>query len=223
MNNTLSLTEGVTGTALPDFAAAIGKSALTITGVSISGESIVLTVKDIIQNDVSITVGYTANDKGLLKDGAGNALKSLESDLVVDLTNDTRAPEVSAIETTAGTKAVVLKFDEVVSGSPDASDFTILLGDPVQRHVVALSSDGMQVTVTISDYVQNSQDVKVSYVSNSTSSKKLLDFLNLPLGSFSAKVQRSRTKLKLTMISVSSSKSSGSYKAGEKINIDVKF
>jgi hypothetical protein len=96
----LTMSESVTGAPdATDFTVNDGV-ANTVTGVSVSGTSVTLTLTNYVENASTVTVAYTQNADASkqLKDAAGNATASTTAPESVTLTDDTVAPKVISFE-----------------------------------------------------------------------------------------------------------------------------
>ena len=79
-----------------------------------SGTEIEIVMDDVIQNNASITVSYTASDSAKINDSAGNVLETTNSPVAVSLTQDTDAPTIKSAKADAGTKLIAenIKLDK---------------------------------------------------------------------------------------------------------------
>ena len=200
-------------------------SALGITSVTVSGTEVEIVMDDVIQNNADITINYTASDSAKINDSAGNVLETTSSPVAVSLTQDTDAPTIKSAKADAGTKLIVLDLSEEVTGAPDAGDFAVSIdGSAATVSSVALASDGLSVTLTLSDFITNGQSLLLNYTQNSSSSKQLNDTLSTPLASISGvSVSLTDDAVIPTITSVTSTTSDGTYKSGQQVSIDVKF
>ena len=104
----------------------------TVTAATLAsnGQSIALTLTNIIQNDADLNVTYaqSSTDSKKLKDPNGNDLVSVTTGQSVTVTNDVSAPTVSAVTTSASDATygigdvipILIQFNEVVNvqGTP---------------------------------------------------------------------------------------------------------
>ncbi|WP_310451437.1 Ig-like domain-containing protein, partial [Sulfuritalea sp.] len=125
---TLTLSEAVAGTpAAGDFAVLMNSATNTVTAVSASGTTVTLTLTNTIPNNATLTVDYTQGTNKLT-DAAGNAVASVGDALTVTVANDTVAPTVAGLSSTAGAGTynvadvipVTIQFSEAVTvtGTP---------------------------------------------------------------------------------------------------------
>ena len=141
--------------------------------------------------DLSSDLTYASEKAlaGTIKDGSGNDVVLVlptvgnsgalgHAEAIVD----TVAPTVSSITAVAGTKEVKLALSEAISGSPDASDFTVkVAGSNATISSVAISSD---VTLTLANYIKRSVYL-FNVHSEQLNSKKIVDVASTLLPSIS--------------------------------------
>ena len=87
-------------------------------------------------------------------------------------------PTFSAYAADAGTKTITITASEIVSGTPDATDFTVTAGgsaNTVTAAAVATSNNKSTITLTVANMIQNSAVVTVTYDASSSDSKKIKD------------------------------------------------
>ena len=116
-----------------------------------------------------------------------------------------------------------MALSEAISGSPDASDFTVkVAGSNATISAVAIS--GSDVTLTLANYILNDQSIYLTYTQNSSNSKKIVDVASTPLPSISeTAVGLTNDTAVPTVVSATTSKADGVYKAGDTVNVDVLF
>ena len=114
---TLAYGEALDGNSTPSpgaFTVSVAGAARSVSGVSVSGSQVSLTLASAVENGDTVTVGYTAPDVSRLRDRAGNAAASFSGRAV---TNDT---EAAADDTGEGDDATPLT---AASGNvPEAHD-----------------------------------------------------------------------------------------------------
>ena len=118
----------------------------------------------------------------------------------------------------AAEKTITIKYSEALLGSFSANDFTVKVnGTSVTPVSVSLS--GKTATITLPNLIVNNATVTVDY----TNSSGIIDKGSNKLPDASG-ASVTVTNSSLPMVStVSTSKADGAYKAGETIDISVKF
>ena len=77
---------------------------------------------------------------------------------------------------TACTKMLVFSLGEAVSGTPDAGYFAVTVNSASNAvTAVAVASNGLSITLTLTNFVQNNNDVTAAYTANSDAGKLLKD------------------------------------------------
>ena len=97
---TLTYSEPLKTTPTPavgDFAVSADGNAVTVTGVSVTGRTVVLTLMTAVTPSQTVTVSYTKGTNKI-QDAGGTDADALSSRSVDDITNDTTAPTVTKIE-----------------------------------------------------------------------------------------------------------------------------
>ena len=113
-------------------------------------------------------------------------------------------------------------MSENVSGSPDASDFSVLVGGN-SNSVTAASISTNKITLTLNSVTPNDSVVTVDYAQNSTNSKKISD----GAGNYLATVGDPKTvtvtddNTNPTVSSISGT--NGTYGAGQNVDLVIKF
>ena len=125
---TLTTSEVVTGTPeADDFTVLMNSATNVVTAVNVNGTAVTLTLTNAVLNNATMTVDY-GQDTNTLTDAAGNAMASVGDALSVTVTNDTTAPRVTSVSSTADDGAynlgdtipVTIQFSEsvTVTGTP---------------------------------------------------------------------------------------------------------
>ena len=137
---------------------------------------------------------------------------------------DGAIPTFSARAATAGTKTVTLTVSEAVTGSPAAGDFAVTTNN-VNNPVTAVAVDGTTVTLTVTNYIENSATVTVGYTKSSTAENQLKDAGGNALATLgsAATVTVSNDGTGPTVSGVSSTSDDGSYSIGDLIPVTVTF
>jgi uncharacterized repeat protein (TIGR02059 family) len=166
---TLTYSEALSATtaAGSDFAVLVGGVSRSVSGVAVSGSTVVLTLASpAVESGQSVSVAYAQPaGSNAVKDANGNKTSSLSATSVTNnSTVDTTGPSfVSAATNTAGT-TVTLTYSEALSATTAAgSDFAVLVGG-VSRSVSGVAVSGSTVVLTLaSPAVESGQSVSVAY------------------------------------------------------------
>ncbi len=126
---------------------------------------------------------------------------------------------------TAGTKSLVLSLGEAVSGTPDAGDFAVTVASASNTvTAVSVAGDGLSITLTLTNFVQNNNDVTAAYTANSETAKLLSDAAGNTVSSNSSiTVTRSNDTNSPDVSTVTSSTTDGPYNIGDVVAINVQF
>ena len=126
---------------------------------------------------------------------------------------------------TAGTKSLVLSLGEAVSGTPDAGDFAVTVNSALNTvTAVSVAGDGLSITLTLTDFVQNDSNVNAAYTANSETAKLLSDAAGNTVSSNSSiNVTRSNDDDRPTVLAVTSSTTDATYGADDLISIALKM
>ncbi|MFH4159866.1 beta strand repeat-containing protein, partial [Acinetobacter bereziniae] len=172
---TLTYSEALDGThppAVGDFTVTAGGQVVTVTGVTVVGSTVVLTLGTAVTAGQAVEVGYTdptaGNDLNAIQDAAGNDAASLPATPVSNDSTvpggDTTAPTfVSAAVDTTGT-SLTLTYSEALDGThpPAVGDFTVTAGGQVVT-VTGVTVVGSTVVLTLGTPVTAGQAVEVGY------------------------------------------------------------
>ncbi|WP_266125820.1 BapA/Bap/LapF family large adhesin [Acinetobacter bereziniae] len=172
---TLTYSEALDGThppAVGDFTVTAGGQVVTVTGVTVVGSTVVLTLGTPVTAGQAVEVGYTdptaGNDLNAIQDAAGNDAASLPATPVSNDSTvpggDTTAPTfVSAAVDTTGT-SLTLTYSEALDGThpPAVGDFTVTAGGQVVT-VTNVAVVGSTVVLTLGAPVTAGQAVEVGY------------------------------------------------------------
>ena len=152
---TLTYSEALSATtaASSAFAVTVAGVSRSVSGVAVSGSTVVLTLASAVTEGQSVTVAYTdptgGNDASAVQDSAGNDAASLSATSVTNnSTVDVTAPSfVSAATNTAGT-TVTLTYSEALSATTAASSaFAVTVGG-ASRSVSGVAVSGSTVVLT---------------------------------------------------------------------------
>ncbi|QQC86175.1 BapA/Bap/LapF family large adhesin [Acinetobacter bereziniae] len=172
---TLTYSEALDGThppAVGDFTVTAGGQVVTVTGVTVVGSTVVLTLGTPVTAGQAVEVGYTdptaGNDLNAIQDAVGNDAASLPATPVSNDSTvpggDTTAPTfVSAAVDTTGT-SLTLTYSEALDGThpPAVGDFTVTAGGQVVT-VTNVAVVGSTVVLTLGAPVTAGQAVEVGY------------------------------------------------------------
>ena len=168
------------------------------------------TIKDTAGNTATLTLASV---------GAANSLSANKS-LVID----GAIPTLSAQAANAGTKTVTLTTNEAVTGSPAVGDFAVI-SNSVNNPVTAVVVSGTAVTLTLTNFIENSATVTVGYTKSSVAGNQLRDAAGNGLATLgsAATVTVANDAAAPTVAGVDSTTVNGSYKVGDLIPVTVTF
>ena len=151
----------------------------------------------------------------------GTGSLSNSSALVIDGVR----PAFTGGAVTAGTKTLVLSLGEAVSGTPDAGDFAVTVNSASNAvTAVDVASNGLSITLTLTNFVQNNNDVTAAYTVNEDAGKLLKDAAGNTVSSNSSiSVTRSNDTNSPDILTVTSSTTDGTYNIGDVVAVNVKF
>ena len=171
-NEALGSTTAATG----DFVVRVGGSTRSVTGVAVSGSTVVLTLSPVVQQNEEVTVAYTAPasnssaTNNAIQDSVGNDAVSFTALAVTNnSTTDTVSPTlVSTAVNAAG--AAVLTFSETLGTTgPSASAFTVTV-DGVTLTVTGVTIVGATVVIVTSPKIEAGKAATIVYNAPSSSS-----------------------------------------------------
>ena len=151
----------------------------------------------------------------------GTGSLSNSSALVIDGVR----PAFTGGAVTAGTKALVLNLGEAVSGTPDAGDFAVTVNSASNAvTAVSVASNGLSITLTLTNFVQNNTSVAAAYTANSEDAKLLKDAAGNSVSSNSSiAVTRTNDTNSPDVLTVTSSTADATYNIGDVVALNVKF
>ncbi|MFW1973037.1 BapA/Bap/LapF family large adhesin [Acinetobacter bereziniae] len=172
---TLTYSEALDSTNLPtpdSFVVTAGGQSVTVTGVSINGNNVILTLAPPITTGQSVQIAYTdpttGNDTNAIQDVAGNDAASLPATTV---TNDSTVPGtdttppifVSATVDNTGTQLVLTYNKDLDSANlPLINSFAVTADGQIVA-VTGVSVNGSTVVLTLGTPVTAGQAVEVGY------------------------------------------------------------
>ncbi len=167
----------------------------TVSSVSVSGNSVNLSLSSPVLKGESVSLTYTApsdnigTNNSALQDQFGNDVFSLGTPQPLAVSNQVTAALLSkslAMNANSQLNQVVLKFDGSLTGSPAASAFTVA-ANGIGQSVSRVSVNGSEVTLDLLAPLSNGTSaVPVTVAYAAPSNNALLDSSGLVLGSFSA-------------------------------------
>ncbi len=167
--NTLTLAYDETlsgaGPAASSFAVTVGGTAAAVSGATVSGQTVILTLATPVANGQAVTVGYTdpsaGNDVNAVQDAVGNDAATLTP--VVAANTTPQAPGPVFQTATVDGNTLTLAYDETLSGTgPAAGSFTVMVNGAL-ANVTAAAVSGQSVVLTLATPVANGQAVTVGY------------------------------------------------------------
>ena len=227
-------TEAVVVTGTPVLVLETGTTDQSINYTSGGGTNTLVFTYTVQDGDTSSDISYKSDTSlsGTIKSGSGaDAYLTLPSisysgslDNAKAIAIDTSVPTITALTADAGTKDVKLTLSEAVSNTPDTTDFAVTVGGAaVTVSSLAKSSDNDEITLTLPNYLLNNQSIYVSYTKNSTASKQLSDGANVVASVSGQGVTLTNDATTPAVLTVTTSKSDGSYKAGDTVDVSVQF
>lgn len=149
---TLTYNEALdTGSTPANGAYSLAGTVRTVTGVNVTGSTVVLTLSGAVAQGASVTVSYTAGGSPV-QDAAGNDAGNLTNQAVTNnSTSDQTAPTLSSAIITAGGTALELTYSEALdTGSVPALGAFTLAGTLLAALTGTPAVSGSKVTLTLS-------------------------------------------------------------------------
>ena len=158
------------------FGVSVNSSSRGVTGVSISGSTVELTLASSVNEGETVTFTYTApsvsaaTSNSAIQDLAGNDAASVSSATSVTNITDVTAPvRQSAVVNAAGT-SLTLTYNEALGSTTAATgDFVVRVGGST-RSVTGVAVSGSTVVLTLSPVVQQNEEVTVAYTAPASNS-----------------------------------------------------
>ncbi|MFW1817352.1 SwmB domain-containing protein, partial [Acinetobacter guillouiae] len=177
---TLTYSEALDSANLPpssSFSVNVGGQLVNVTGISVNGNVVILTLGTPVTAGQTVTVGYTdpttGNDVNAIQDTAGNDAATVPPTAVDNGSTvpggDTTAPTfVSATLDTAGT-SLTLTYSEALDSAnlPPLNSFVVTADGQVVA-VTAVTVNGSSVVLTLATAVTAGQTVEVGYTDPTT-------------------------------------------------------
>jgi len=221
-----------------------GTSDRAVSYSSGSGSDTLIFAYTVQSGDTSADLDYKgttslALNNGTIKDLAGNtATLTLNDPAAVGTTNslaDNKAividgvlPTISSLAADGGSADIVLTLSETVTGAPETSDFTVLVGGNSKSvsSISDVSSATNTVTLTLASVIPNDSVVTLDYARNDTDAKTLSD----GAGNYLASVGEPQTVFVTddntapSVVSIAGSNSTTTtYTTGQTVNLVITF
>ena len=193
---TLTYSEALSTTtaAGSDFAVLVGGVSRSVSGVAVSGSTVVLTLASpAVESGQSVSVAYTdptgSNDTNALQDSAGNDAATLAATSVTNSsTVDTTGPTFVSAATNVAGSSVTLTFSESLSATTaGAGAFSVVVnGSAITPSSVSVS--GSTVVLAITPAVQTGDAVTFTYTdpTNGNDTNAVQDTSGNDVGSISS-------------------------------------
>ncbi|NJD36750.1 MAG: hypothetical protein FIA89_00270, partial [Geobacter sp.] len=149
------------------FAVTVAGSAATVTGVTVNGSTVEMTLQNAVTNGQAVTVAYTDptanNDANAIQDAAGNEAETLAAQNVTNNVPDSTAPVFQSAATSNDGTKVILTYNEALNAATaGTSDFAVNVGG-LAATVTGVTVNGSTVELTLQAAVTNGQAVTVAY------------------------------------------------------------
>ena len=191
-NITVQFTEAVNVSGTPEIALDNGGAPVTAKYVSGTGTDTLTFTYTVQPNDNATDLAYSSVNALQLSagdsiiDNANNSANTIlpapgssgSLSANADIVIDTDAPSIISGEITAGTNSLLVQVSEAVQGTPNKDDFTVTNNKSnatISVSDATLSSDGLSITLTLSEYLPNFASVSLDYANNTASLKDTAD------------------------------------------------
>jgi len=150
------------------FVVTVAGVAVAVSGVAVSGQTVVLTLAGAVPNGAAVTVAYAdptvGNDGSAIQDAAGNDAASLATTGVTNAVPDTTAPAFVSAATSADGATLTLAYDEALdaANAPLAAGFVVTVNG-LAVAVTGVAVNGSAVVLTLATPVANGAAVTVAY------------------------------------------------------------
>ena len=166
----LTFSESLDGTSTPaagSFTVTVAGSAVSVSGVAVSGNEVTLTLATPAGHGDAVSVSYDVPATGRIQDDSGNAAGAITSASVTNNTPDTTAPTLSSATVNGAT--LTLTYDETLDGTstPATSAFEVTVGSSAFT-VNNVAVSGATVTLTLSTAVGHGDRVSLDYTAPSS-------------------------------------------------------
>ncbi|QAY67744.1 Ig-like domain-containing protein [Paenibacillus protaetiae] len=171
---TLTYNEVLNSSSIPSvssFIVTIDGSSRAIQSVSVSGKTVTLRMSGSISDSQTVKLSYTRPGSGGIQDPSGNQAASLSTRTIqtgyTEDDDDDTSPVLTYIE--ASGRTVTLKYNEELNSTyvPSTSRYSVVAdGNAISVNQVIVS--GVEVVLTLSQFLTNSSTIKVSYTASGT-------------------------------------------------------
>jgi uncharacterized repeat protein (TIGR02059 family) len=152
------------------FAVSVDNSPATVSGVSVTNNTVSLTLATAIQQGQTVNVTYTApSGNAAIKDSAGNkaitiAMTGINNSTVVV---DSTSPVLQSVATDTTGLNVILTYDEPLNATTAPTTAFVVSVNSSPVTVSGVSATSSHVTLTLAIAIQQNQTVSMSYTAPS--------------------------------------------------------
>ena len=202
----------------------------SITGVSVSGSAVTLSLATPPNDSQAVRISYTAGTNPV-RDLSLNNAAALSQQPVTNLTTDTVAPSRTSMSTNAAGTQLTINYDEPLDtgSTPAAGDFVLEYqpangGSWISRSITGVSVSGSTVVLTLATPPNDSQAVRLTYTGGTNKTRDASSSHN-NAANFSQQAVTNNTTdtVAPTVTGVTATDGNGAYKAGQTIHVQVNF
>ncbi len=202
----------------------------SITGVSVSGSAVTLSLATPPNDSQAVRISYTAGTNPI-RDLALNNAAALSQQPVTNLTTDTVAPSRTSMSTNAAGTQLTISYDEPLDtgSTPAAGDFVLEYqpangGSWISESITGVSVSGSTVVLTLATPPNDSQAVRLTYTGGTNKTRDASSSHN-NAANFSQQTVTNNTTdtVAPTVAGVTATDGNGAYKAGQTIHVQVNF
>jgi uncharacterized repeat protein (TIGR02059 family) len=152
--------------AIGSFAVTVGGQLVTVTGISVNGSNVILTLGSVVTSGQSVQVGYTdptaANDLNAIQDHAGNDAATLPLTTAINDSTIPPAPIILGAQDNVGNTT-----GNLYSGDSTDDSTPTLFGQAQSNSTVTIYVDGLEVGTVLTNGAGNwSYEPTLNYLSN---------------------------------------------------------
>ena len=157
---------------------------VAVSSLTIAGRTVTLTLGSNIEHEAVVTVTYDAPSMNPLQDPRGNLVADFSNQTVTNNTPDTTAPSLSTAS--ASGSSLILVFDEILHSSriPGNGRFNVQVNG-ARNNVTAVAISGVNVTLTLTTALLNTDTVTISYNRPTNVNRRLQDRVGNHVANFS--------------------------------------
>lgn len=164
---TLTYAEALDPASVPSTSAySVGGVSGTVSGVSVTGYTVVLTISSAIDSDDVVTVSYVVPGSGKVRDLAGNNAAALTSQACTNNSTvspaDSTAPTLTSAAISAAGTALTLTYNEALDAASVPATSAYTLGG-TSSAVSAVNVTGSTVVLTLSPAAFGAETITVNY------------------------------------------------------------